>query len=403
MLEDAVLARTSAEAHAGRRDGARSGVRIREVSLFPVTTPRVSGEPSQHVLLRLVADDGTQGWGEMSDLSHMPALMPDVGDLELCLRAILMGRDVFSIGQIEELMLANFPGTRFYGKASLVRAGVSIAVHDLKARLLGVPLYDLLGGKRRDRIPVCFPIFRMRSREDVSDRVELVRMKRDEGFRAFRFYFGHRTDADEALLDEVCGRFDDIVLTSMDGSGLFTVPQFMRAYQRLRRFPFESVESPVERDDVEAMAEVRGRIDHPVSEHVRSPEYALRLIKARAVDIFNISITVAGGIQGMQNLFALATAANLECLIGTTQEMSVATAAQAHVGAAAPRLDYASDPVGPYLYDADVTRERTRFENGDLLVPEGVGLGVEVDMEAVRAISEPLSALSGVETQFTRG
>ncbi len=47
-------------------------------------------------------------------------------------------------------MLANFPGTRFYGKASLPRAAVSIAAHDLKARLLRVPLHVLLGGARRD-------------------------------------------------------------------------------------------------------------------------------------------------------------------------------------------------------------------------------------------------------------
>ena len=383
---------------------APSGVRIRDVSLFPVTTPRVSGEPSQHVVVRLDADDGTTGWGEMSDLSHLPALMPDLRDLEACLRAVLVGQDAMATGRIEDLMLANFPGGRFYGKACLVRAGVSIGAHDLKARLLGVPVYELLGGQRRERIPICFPIFRMARRDQVADRVELVRAKWEEGFRAFRFYFGPCTDADEELLDRLCGEYGGaLTLTSLDGSGLFTVPGFMRAYRRLRRFPFESIESPVERDDVDSIAEVRGRIDHPVSEHIRSPEYAVRLIRARAVDIFNISITVAGGIQGMLRLFALAEAANLECLIGTTQEMSIATAAQAHVGAAVARLHYASDPVGPHLYTADVTRERVRFVDGHLLVPEGPGLGVDVDPDTLGRFGEPLSAVNSVATHFTVG
>lgn len=185
------------------------------------------------------------------------------------------------------------------------------------------------------------------------------------GLIAFRIYFGHDTDADEQLLESICGAYGGrIQLTSLDGSGLFTLPAFLRAYKRLARFPFESIESPVERDDIETIAEARRAIDHPVSEHIRSLEYALRCIKLRAVDIFNISITVAGGITGMMKLFALAEAANIECLIGTTQELSVATAAQAHVGAAAPRLDYASDPVGPCLYTADVVREPARFERG---------------------------------------
>lgn len=379
-------------------------MRIKDLHLYPVTTPRLYGEPSQHVLLRMEAEDGTTGWGEMSDVSHMPAMMPDTGDLELCLRRLLTGRDAMDINGLDDLMLANFPGTRFYGKACLVRAAVSIAAHDLKAKLLGISVSDLLGGKRRSRIPICYPIFRMKSCADVADRVRLVREQYEAGFRAFRLYFGRDTDAEESLLETICGEWGDrIKLTSLDGSGLFTVAAFLRVYRRLSRYPFESVESPVERDDIDAIAEVRSSIDHPVSEHVRSPEYAIRLIKQRAVDIFNISITVAGGINGMLRLFALAESANIECLIGTTQELTVATVAQAHVGAVAPRLDYASDPVGPCLYQADVTRERARFEDGDLVVPDGPGLGVEVDMDKVEAIRSPLSSLNDVTTNFTRG
>ncbi len=379
-------------------------ITIKDLTLYPVTTPRLYGEPSQHIIVRLVAEDGTTGWGEISDVSHLPALMPDVRDLENCLRALLIGRDAMNLNTIEDALLANFPGTRFHGKAVLVRAGVSIAAHDLKARLLGIPVYDLLGGKRRDRIPICYPIFRMKSRADVADRVRLVREQMQQGFSAFRFYFGHCTEADEQLLETICGEFGNrLQLTSLDGSGLFTLPTFLRAYKRLARFPLESIESPVEREDIEAIAEARRAIDHPVSEHIRSLEYALRCIKLRAVDIFNISITVAGGISGMMKLFALAEAANIECLIGTTQELSIATAAQAHVGAAAVRLDYASDPVGPCLYTSDVTREPVRFENGALLVPEGIGLGVEADAKKIEAITDSLSSVKDVLTNFTRG
>jgi L-alanine-DL-glutamate epimerase-like enolase superfamily enzyme len=105
----------------------------------------------------------------------------------------------------------------------------------------------------------------------------------------------------------------------------------------------------------------------------------------------------------MLQLFALADSANLECLIGTTQELSIATAAQAHVGAVAPHLDYASDPVGPCLYCADVARERVRFVDGELLVPEGPGLGVEPELERIEAIRAPLSSLNDIRTQFSRG
>jgi muconate cycloisomerase len=379
-------------------------VQIKQVSLYPVTTARLYGEPSQHVLLRLEARDGTTGWGEMSDVSHLPAMMPDLADLTACLQSLCVGLDAMQTNRIEDAMLANFPGTRFYGKASLLRAAVSIAAHDLKARLLDVPLHVLLGGARRASVPICYPIFRLTAMEDVPDRVAMVRQQMARGFTAYRFYFGGPPDADEALLDALCGEFGSrITLTSLDASGLLTLPAFLRRYRRLARFPFQSVESPVDRDDVDGIAEARRAIDHPVSEHVRSPEYAIRLVKARAVDIFNISITVAGGIRGMQQLFDIATAANIECLIGTTQELSVGTAAQAQVGLAAPRLDYASDPVGPCLYTHDVVRDRVRFAEGALWAPEGPGLGLDVDLRLIQAMQEPLSSVKDVLTAFSRG
>ena len=191
-------------------------ITIKAVKLYPVTTPRLYGEPSQHVIVRLTAADGTTGWGEMSDLSHLPAMMPDVKDLEGCLQALLIGRDALALNQIDDLMLASFPGTRFHGKACLVRAGVSIAAHDLKARLLGIPVYDLLGGKRRDRIAICYPIFRLKSRDDVADRVRLVNEQLQQGFTAFRFYFGHCTEADEQLLETICGEFGTKILLRIE-------------------------------------------------------------------------------------------------------------------------------------------------------------------------------------------
>lgn len=376
----------------------------RKVRLFPVTTPRLYGEPSQHIIVLVEASDGTRGWGEISDVSHLPAMQPDVKDLEQCLQALLEGRSIMETGLIEELLGANFPGTRFYGKACLVRAGVSIAVHDLKARFLGTSLSTLLGGARRTRIPVCYPIFRMKSRGDVADRLGLVREQVEAGFRSFRLYLSKETDADVELLERVLGEFGSkITISALDGSGLFTLPAFLRSYRRLAAFPFDYVESPVSRDDVELIAEARASIDHPVSEHVRSLEYALQLIRCRAVDIFNISITVAGGIGPMLGLFTLAQAASLECVIGTTQELSIATAAQAHVGAVVPRLDYPSDPVGPKLYCIDVVKGRVRIENGEIVVPTGPGLGVEVDPALIESVSAPLSSLNNLKTGFPRG
>jgi muconate cycloisomerase len=112
----------------------------------------------------------------------------------------------------------------------------------------------------------------------------------------------------------------------------------------------------------------------------------MRMIRAGAVDIFNVTHQ-SGGMWGAARLFALADAAGLQCLISTTQEMSIGTAAVAHLGATVPVLHYPGDAVGPLLYVDDVVVDPIRFDGTQLVIPDGPGLGVALDpgrLEALR-------------------
>ena len=111
------------------------------------------------------------------------------------------------------------------------------------------------------------------------------------------------------------------------------------------------------------------------------------MIKAGAVDIFNISHQ-SGGMWGAARLFALADAAGLQCLISTTQEMSIGTAAVAHLGATVPVLHYPGDAVGPLLYVDDVAVEPLRFDGTRLIIPDAPGLGVVLDHERLEGLRD---------------
>src|SRR5262249_9351209 len=152
--------------------------------------------------------------------------------------------------------------------------------------------------------------------------------------------------------------------------------QAIPAIRRLERYEPMLVESPCA--DAEGKAEVRRQVGVPISEHVGSAETALRFARAGAVDIFNIA-TSSGGLNHARRLLALAEALETQTLIGTTQELSIGTAAQAHLGAAMPNLHWPCDPTGPHLYQEDVVRRRVQYEAGFLVVPTGPGLGVEID------------------------
>ena len=114
---------------------------------------------------------------------------------------------------------------------------------------------------------------------------------------------------------------------------------------------------------------------------------AIAFAEGQAVDIFNIA-TCHQGIKRARQIFAIAQATGISTLIGTTQELSIGTSAQAHLGASVSNLDYPGDAAGAQLYIDDVVKHRVQYENGYLLVPKGPGLGMELDESQLQKLGD---------------
>lgn len=365
-------------------------MKIQRVQLFPVATPRQTGIANQHVIVRIETADGAIGWGEMSDLSHVPMYQFDLPELERMLQQLLQGRDPRNVAKIEDDLIRFFPDEgHMYSRSGLVRQGVDLALHDLIGRVEGVPVYDLLGGKLRDRMRVCYPIFRMRSVEEVEPNLQRIEEKLGEGFDLIRVYVGANQEADEQFLGQFTDRFRGRVeIKSLDFSNLLDWRRTARAIEIYGELAdFMLVESAAPRNDLDGLAEFRRRSRWPVSEHVLNIHHGWHLLSRGSVDILNVSPYLLGGLRASLRLVALAEAARASVLIGTTQELNLGTAAVAHLGAAARILDYPSDNTGPHLYTKDVVKAPVLYEHSHLVVPEGPGLGVEVDEEALHAMT----------------
>ena len=360
-------------------------MKIGRIQLYPIAIPRETGVSNQHVIVRLETDDGLVGWGEMSDLSHVPMYQFDLSDLERVLSELLSGKDARNVVQIEDDLIRFFPDEgHMYSRSGLVRQGIDLALHDLLGRANGVSAHMLLGGKLRDRIKVCYPIFRMRTMEHVEPNLERVKAKFAEGFDLFRVYVGANLDADAAFLGKFAEQFrGSAAIKSLDFSNLLDWRRALNATVRLSELAeVMLIESPAARNDLEGLAEFRRRSKYPVSEHVQHLTHAWHLLREGSVDILNVSPYVLGGLRACQRVIALAEAAHASILIGTTQELNLGTAAVAHLGAAARVLDYPCDSTGPRLYVQDIVKQPVSYQAGYLNVPTGSGLGIEVD-EAV--------------------
>lgn len=357
-------------------------MRIARVQLHPIRVARETGVANDHVIVAIETDDGAEGWGEMSDLSHLPRYQFDVPQLEAALQEILAGADPHDLNRIERQMIGFYPDEgHMYSRSGLVRQGVDLALHDLLGRVDGVPVSALLGGALRDRVAVCYPVFRLRSVDQVPAALDRVAAKLAEGFDVIRLYVGVDAAADLAFATAFADRFAGRVhIKSLDFSNLLGWRQALHATERLTAIlDVMLVESVALRGDLEGLAEFRRRSSLPVSEHVHGQRHAWQLLHLGAVDILNLSPYVLGGIRPTIRAAAMAEAAGASVLLGTTQELGLGTAAVAHVGSVLPSLPFPADNVGPRLYTADVATPPLDFVDGQLIVPSGPGLGPCVD------------------------
>jgi muconate cycloisomerase len=357
-------------------------VKIARIQLHPVVIPRRTGVMNQHIIVRLETDDGYTGWGEMSDLSHLPLFQMDIPNLEQSLNDLLRGKSARNIGLIEQELDRYYPfeGHK-YSRSGLVREGIDLALHDLLGRADGVPVSTLLGGAIRDRFKVCYPIFRMRSESEIAPNLERIQQMLELGFDLIRVYVGANVEADRRFFEQFADHFgSSLKIKSLDFSNLLDWRRSFAASEHFAELvDFMLIESVALDDDYEGMVEFRRRSRWPISEHVHHLHHAWHLVQGGCVDILNVSPYVVGGIRACLRVIALAESARTSVLIGTTQELNLGTAAVAHLGAVARVLDYPSDNTGPELYTADVVKTPLRYENGFLVVPDGPGLGVEVD------------------------
>ena len=364
-------------------------MKIARLHLHPVQVKRETGVANEHVIVGVETDDGVEGWGEMSDLSHLPLYQFDLAQLQSALTEILVGADPRDLNQIERRMMGFYPDEgHMYSRSGLVRQGVELAIYDCLGRADGVPVNRLLGGALRDRIAVCYPVFRLRSADQVPAALDRVEEKRRQGFDVIRLYAGTDHAADLAFMSGFADRFaGGVRIKSLDYSNVLGWREALQATERLTDVAdVMLVESPALRGDLEGLVEYRRRSTLPVSEHVHGQRHAWQLLHLGAVDILNLSPYVLGGIRPTIRAAAMAEAAGASVLLGTTQELGLGTAAVAHVGAVLPALPYPADNVGPRLYTADVATPPVEFVDGQLVVPTGPGLGPTVDRSLLESL-----------------
>lgn len=334
---------------------------------------------SYFYFVELKTDSGLTGWGEISDVE--PHELPrDLEDYRQLLAAFVVGRDPFDVQRMHREFREHFL-VQASSLARYTQCALDMAMYDLQGQATRLPAYSLLGGKVRKDVTVSWVAF---IREEVELLREEMRQKVSEGFLAFKLKVGVDIDLDEqrvALAREVAGKHASI---KVDANAGWSVREAARNIKRLDRFDLAGVETPVPRENPEDIAAVRKQVDVPILEHVSTLADGLALAKADAVDVFNVATTGAGGLWPARQIVSLAEAADIGVLLGSTVELGPGTLAQLHLAAITPNLTLPSDLVGPGMYTRHVLQQPLRYHQGRLLIPDGPGLGGQVDTNSLK-------------------
>jgi L-alanine-DL-glutamate epimerase-like enolase superfamily enzyme len=371
-------------------------MKIESIRVYPIRSPRKEVLRSGVVPAGIAASEfgivcidcagGFTGLGEIS------VTYPRIG-FSLCHAArtliapALIGQDALAIPKVLALMDRLLVGEL---SSCYLRAAIEMALLDLAGKRYGVPVYQLLGGKARDRVPLAFGIYQRTSEEMAEE----ARQALAEGYHAVKLKVGRALGEDLAAVRAVVESVGKEMPLRLDANMAWqTVPEAARAMRALgAEATVAWFEQPLDRHDLDGMRCLRQQSGQIVmaDESLQTMTDAWRVARAEAADVWNVYMTEAGGLVAAMNIFAFAAALHVPCIIGSQGEMGIGAAANAHLGAAVPNLPYACEMRGFLRYQRDIVRESPRIDAGYIYPPDASGLGVELDQDALREMQQEL-------------
>jgi D-galactarolactone cycloisomerase len=330
-------------------------------------------------LVQVETDDGVSGIGSCSGNGELIEII-----IEKVLKPLLVGMDPTAIEDIWDRAYMRGGhkefGTRGIGIVAL--SGVDIALWDILGKVRGLPIYQLLGGKCRDKVPVyataLYP-------EEPSKVARRARGFADQGFHGVKIKVGFDLDQDIRIVRAVRQELGKEFIIMTDANQGYSVDVALKASDAFAECGAFWLEEPLFVEDIEGHAILRekGKTPIAVGENLHTRYAFENFIVRQAVDFIQPDVARAGGISEIKKITALAAKHKVPVSFHTWGD-GVALAASVHLSAAlrdciVMELDYTYNPLREELL-----REPFNVQEGYLIPPEKPGLGIELSQDALR-------------------
>lgn len=322
------------------------------------------------VLVELVDADGVTGWGEGVQTWRITgdSLASVEAAVQGPLRDVVVGRDPDDLHALSADIAAAIVGN------TAAKAAVDVALHDLVARRLGVPLARLLGSAT-SRLDTDVTL----SVGSVEAMSSAAAARVGDGFSVLKVKLGDGGD-DVARMRAIRVAAGPSIVLRVDANQGWTPRQAVRVVRALEDagVGVELVEQPVRHEDLAGLAYVTEHVDTPVlaDEAVWSARDALEVIARRAADLVNIKLAKCGGLGPARRLLAVAEASSTGVLVGQMMETPVGTGAAAAFATVAGSA-YVPDLDAAWWLSASPVRGGLVYDGATIVLPDAPGLGVD--------------------------
>lgn len=341
------------------------------------------------VFVKVTTDEGLVGVGEATLEMREQTVAAAVKELE----REMVGKDPHNI---EALWHDAYRDAYWRGGVVLqsALAGVEMALWDIKGKALGVPVWQLLGGKVRDAVP-CYANGWFAPARTPDEFAAKAVTAADAGFVGLKWDpFGSaymnltRTELHQAIecIAAVHDAVGDRVKLMIEGHGRFNVPTAIEIGQALEAFPICWFEEPIPPDNVDALAEVRRRVRVPIAagERLYSRWDYRRFLELRCADFIQPDVSHVGGILELRKIAAMAEPSYIP-VCPHNPSGPVANAATLHLAACTPNFYLLETMSSDIPYRSTITTEQVALSHGQMKIPASPGLGIELCEDAIAA------------------
>lgn len=343
--------------------------------LFLKFAYRTSGS-ADHVLIRVHTDEGITG---IAEAPARPQIYGETQDSIVSVIRKLLAPSVIDMDPFDLVTIHAALDRIPYNFCA--KAAVDIALHDVIGKYLKVPVYKLLGGKHTDSIPLSWMVG-IKNTEGMLD--ECVRFAND-GFKAFKLKAGLDMDEDVRTFAAIRESLGDAVNLYADANmGFKSLHKAVETVNALYKYNLSLIEEPLPLENWRNRRELARNIPVPVlgDESCKTPSDVRREIELGTVGIVLIKVARTGFFKSRE-IVSLCKNANIPVMIGSQGDSSIGAASSAHMYVAAANIMAPAEISYHLRMKGDLLVRPPQLKNGFLELPDGPGLGCEIDDQAL--------------------